>query len=182
EFEFHIVPSLGQELYLGINFWNIFGLLPPSMQISEIVSGKHILSDKPRNILSEVVAKIRSFAKSGLGKNALIFQEIDVGEAKPVKQRHFPVCPAVEKLLCAEVDRMLEMGVIKSQSAWSSPVGLVQKPGKVRLCLDSRKVNAVTKKDAYPLPQIDGILSRLPKALFISCLHLKDDYWQIPLD
>ncbi|XP_070141639.1 uncharacterized protein [Drosophila kikkawai] len=78
---------------------------------------------------------------------------------------------------------MLEMGEIEeSQSAWSSPVVLVQKLGKVRLCLDSRKVNAVTKKDAYPLPQIDGILSRLPKALFISCLDLKDAYWQIPLD
>jgi len=42
--EFHIVPSLGQELYLGIHFWNTFDLLPPSMQVSEIVSGNHILS------------------------------------------------------------------------------------------------------------------------------------------
>jgi len=40
----------------------------------------------------------------------------------------------------------------------------------------------VSTKDAYPLPQIDGILSRLPKANFISSLDLKDAYWQIPLD
>jgi len=40
----------------------------------------------------------------------------------------------------------------------------------------------VTTKDAYPLPQIDGILSRLPKTNFISSLDLKDAYWQIPLD
>jgi len=51
---------------------------------------------------------------------------------------------------------------------------LVQKPGKFRLCLDSRKINALTEKDAYPLPQISGILSRLPKAEFITSLDLKD--------
>jgi len=75
---------------------------------------------------------------------------------------------------------MLKLGVIEdSDSAWSSLVVLVKKPGKVRLCLDSRKVNAVTREDAYPLPQIDG---RLPKTMFISSLDLKDAYWQIPLD
>jgi len=58
----------------------------------------------------------------------------------------------------------------------------VQKPGKVRLCLDSKKTNIATKKDAYPLPQIDGILGRLPKAICISSQDLKDAYWQIPLE
>jgi len=50
------------------------------------------------------------------------------------------------------------------------------------LCLDSRKINASTEKDACPLPQISGILSRLPKAEFITSLDLKDAYWQVPLD
>jgi len=78
---------------------------------------------------------------------------------------------------------MLKLGVIEeSDSPWSSPVVLVQKPGKVRLCLDSKKTNIATKKDAYPLPQIDGILGRLPKAICISSQDLKDAYWQIPLE
>ncbi|KAH8336090.1 hypothetical protein KR074_000017, partial [Drosophila pseudoananassae] len=124
-----------------------------------------------------------SFAKLGLGKTHLISHSIDVGDTKAVKQRHYPVSPAVEKLLYGEVDRMMRLGVIEeSQSAWSSPVVLVQKPGKVRLCLDCRKVNSFTQGDAYPLPQIDAILSRLPRAMFISSLDLKDAYWQIPLD
>nr|XP_044248841.1 uncharacterized protein LOC123002541 [Drosophila takahashii] len=59
---------------------------------------------------------------------------------------------------------------------------MVTKPGKVRICLDCRKVNSFTEKDAYPLPQISGILSRLPKAEYISSLDLKDAYWQVPLD
>jgi len=78
-------------------------------------------------------------------------------------------------LLYEEVNRMISLGVIEeSDSFWYSPVVLVQKPGKFRLCLDIRKVNAVTKRDAYPLPQIDAILSRLPKANFISSIDLKD--------
>ncbi|KAH8324069.1 hypothetical protein KR074_007481, partial [Drosophila pseudoananassae] len=105
-----------------------------------------------------------SFAKLGLGKTQLISHSIVVGDAKAVKQSHYTVSPAVEKLLYGEVDRMLKLGVIEeAESAWSSPVVLVQKPGTVRLCLDCRKVNSFKQGDAYP--QIDAILSRLPKAL-----------------
>jgi len=83
----------------------------------------------------------------------------------------------------AEVDRMFQLGVIKeSESAWSPPIVMVTKPDKVRICLDCRKVNSFTEKDAYPLPQICGILSRLPRAEYITSLDLKDAYWQVPLE
>ncbi|KAH8406928.1 hypothetical protein KR222_007158, partial [Zaprionus bogoriensis] len=109
-----------------------------------------------------------SFTQEGLGKTNLITHSIDVGKAKPVKQRHFPVSPAVEKSMYAEIDRMLKLGVIEeSESAWSSPIVMVTKPGKVRICLDCRKVNSFTEKDAYPLPQISEILNERPIA-FIS--------------
>lgn len=45
----------------------------------------------------------------------------------------------------------------------------------------ARKLNEGTKEDAYLLPNIDGILSCLPKANVISKLDLKDAYWQIAL-
>lgn len=53
--------------------------------------------------------------------------------------------------------------------------------GKNGLCLDSRKGNEVTIKNAYPILNIDGILSRLPEATFITSLDLKDALWQILL-
>lgn len=59
---------------------------------------------------------------------------------------------------------------------------LVIKPGKVRLCIDARRLNSVTKKYAYPLPNIEGIFARLPKANLITKLDLKDAFWQISLD
>lgn len=51
-----------------------------------------------------------------------------------------------------------------------------------RLIYDSREVNKVTLKDAYPLPHVDGILSRLPSARFITGLDMKHAFWQIPLE
>ncbi|XP_036347809.1 uncharacterized protein LOC118757180, partial [Rhagoletis pomonella] len=130
----------------------------------------------------EVVKALFPNATKALGRTTFIQHHIDVGDAKPVKQRFYPVSPAVEKLLYKEIDRMLQLDVIEpSVSAWSSPMRLVVKPNKVRLCLDARRLNEVTKKDAYPLPSIDGILSRLPSANIITKLDLKDAYWQIEL-
>jgi len=78
---------------------------------------------------------------------------------------------------------MLCLGVIEeTNSSWSSPVTLVQKGPKNRLCLDARKVNSRTIKDAYLQPHIEGLLSRLQEMYYISAIDLKDAIWQIPLE
>jgi len=65
---------------------------------------------------------------------------------------------------------------------WSNRVTLVQKPGKNRSCLDARKLNKVTIKDAYPLQNIESILSRLDQPIYISSSDLKHVIWQMELD
>ncbi len=78
---------------------------------------------------------------------------------------------------------MLELGVIEeSHSDWASPIVLVPKmDGSVRFCVDYRRVNAVSKFDAYPMPRVDELLDRLGVAHFYSTLDLTKGYWQIPL-
>ncbi|XP_037899719.1 uncharacterized protein K02A2.6-like [Glossina fuscipes] len=190
--ELFIIPSLSQSLYLGIDFWKSLNILPDfslfSISDTEFKEKNQEakfckLDAAQKSSLQDVIKLFPSFAKEGLGKTKLIAHSIDVGNCRPIKQRHYPVSPVIEKMIYEELDRMLNLGVIEeSLSPWSSPVVLVRKPGKNRLCLDSRKVNMVTVKDAYPLPFIDGILSRLPKAKFITGLDLKDAFWQISLD
>lgn len=189
---FYIAPSLSQEVYLGVNFWKAFNIAPHIFNdISEISQDEpniedpkmHDLSNTQKNILSQIISEFPSCEELGLGKTHLLTHSIDTGNASPIKQRHYPYSPAMQALIYEEVDRMLASDVIEeSNSDWSSPIVLVKKPGKVRLCLDSRKLNTVTKKLAYPLPHIEGLLSRLSDTRFISSVDLKDAFWQIELD
>ena len=48
--------------------------------------------------------------------------------------------------------------------------------------MDYRQVNAVTVKDAYPLPRIDDSLFALSRAKWFSTLDLASGYWQVLMD
>lgn len=199
-----VIPSLTQILYLGIDFWNKFSLKPafveecskPSFETTILSSvfknlnleslshDRHHLTNEQQVKLRETIAFFPSSAVQGLGKTSLTTHKITlINDAKPVKQRLYSVSPAVQAEINLEIDRMLKLGVIEeSESPWCSPMAVVRKAnGKTRLCLDARKLNDLTVKDAYPIPLIDGLLSRLGGTHFISSIDLKDAFWQIPL-
>lgn len=185
---FFIVPSLKGQAYLGIDFWSKFQIAPHlvsaiSSSLSETSSKRHPLSLAQQSQLKEVMSSFPSYSKDGLGRTSVLEHEIDVGKSKPVKQRYYAISPIKQEQLCGEIDRMLKNDIIEeSSSSWCSPVVAVAKPnGSVRLCLDLRKVNSLTIKDAYPLPLIDGLLGRLQETKFISKIDLKEAFWQIPL-
>lgn len=118
------------------------------------------------------------------GRTDVIRHRIDTGDAVPVKQRYYPVSPKIQGEINAQVDEMLRDGVIEpSKSPWSSPVILVpKKDGSRRFVVDFRKVNSLSRKDAYPLPYIATILDRLKGAKWVSTLDLEKGYWQVEME
>ena len=47
--------------------------------------------------------------------------------------------------------------------------------------MDVRRVNAVTQKDAHPMPRVDDILDQFGGAKYFTTLDLDSGYWQVPL-
>ena len=126
------------------------------------------------------------FVLSGedLDCTTLAEHRIDTGDHAPIKQ--YPRrTPFVQRAKIASlISDMEKKGVISpSVSPWASPVVLVsKKDGSTRFCVDFRRLNAITKKDVYPLPRIEDILDTLGKARYFTTLDLSAGYWQIPLD
>jgi len=124
-----------------------------------------------------------TFATSSLdlGFCPLVQHDIDTGDARPIRQSpRIPLMSARE----AEdeiLDEMLLSGVIEpSTSSWVSPVCLVKKKdGTYRFCIDYRCVNAVSKKDAYPIPNIQDALDNLRGAKYFATFDLLSGYWQL---
>ena len=59
---------------------------------------------------------------------------------------------------------------------------MVPKPdGSGRLCVDFRKLIAVSEPDPYPMPRVDALLDRLGGARFLSKLDMNKAYWQVKI-
>ncbi|KAL5018579.1 hypothetical protein ScPMuIL_004301, partial [Solemya velum] len=75
--------------------------------------------------------------------------------------------------------------VSPSLSPWASPIVLVEKKHDThksyRFCVDYRKLNKVTKVDAYPLPRIDDTIDVLSGSQYFSTLDLASGFWQMGL-
>lgn len=67
-------------------------------------------------------------------------------------------------------------------SRWNTPIFTVpKKDGTRRLIQDLRKVNQVTKLEAFPIPLIEDVIDRLQGATYISTLDIAWGYWQVPI-
>lgn len=194
--EILVVPDLRHELILGIDFWKTLGIVPDLRRgqwnfSSELLSNPEVsviqcesdLTNDQQSRLQRVVSSYFDSIGDRLGCTSMVKHKISIN-SPPIKQRYYPVSPFKQKLIDIEIDKMLAAGVIEnSNSSWSSPVLLVpKKDGEMRFCVDFRKVNALSERDAYPLPYISAILDKLGGARFLSSLDLKSAYWQVELE
>ena len=101
----------------------------------------------------------------------------------PFKERYCRIPPHLFDEVKNHLKEMLEVGATcKSSSPWASAIVLLRKKdGSLRFCIDLRKLNAQTIKDAYSLPHIDETLDCLGEATVFTSLDLRSGYWQVEM-
>ena len=190
---FAILPTLQDDILVGVDLWARLKINIPPPPRRHGGTGipscgvTHGLADrtpeeeeKLQRFLEEELKKFQNVT----GPTPVLSHKIRVKpHTAPIKQRYRPRNPAMQAIIDQEVAEMEKEGIIEpSNSAWSSPVVIVKKKnGKARFCIDFRKVNEVTEKDAYPLPQVTATLDKLRGARYLTTLDLKSGYWQVPL-
>ena len=119
-----------------------------------------------------------------LGEVREVQHGIVTGDSPPIRQPVRRVPFALREKVAGLVNDMLSGGIIReSDSPWASPVVLVKKKsGDLRFCVDYRRLNAVTRKDVFPIPRIDDLLDQLNGKRVFSTLDAKSGYWQIQVD
>ncbi|KAF4646575.1 hypothetical protein FOZ61_005597, partial [Perkinsus olseni] len=100
---------------------------------------------------------------------------VETGGAPPICERVRPIPHKYREEITALLKEMEEMGVIRrSTSAWRFPCVFVpKKNGKVRMCIDYRKLNKACHTEAYPVPRPDDVQEHLGGARVFSTLDLR---------
>ena len=129
-------------------------------------------------------ADVFSKHKADIGCCNFVEHEIELEEgAVPHREGARRMTPHKSEARRAEIEMLLEYDMIEpSKSPWACGVVMAKKKGgQLRFCCDFRYLNAVTIKDAYPIPRIDESLSKLGDAKFFTTLDLGSAFWQVPL-
>ena len=141
-------------------------------QIPEERSAVHTLLKRYKQIFAFEITDLK-YAKG-------IEHYISTGDVEPISQRNYRYGFEDRKTIIKQAEEWLKAGIIEeSTSPWSNPIVLVKKDGKTRLCLDFRKLNAITEVHKYPIPLVDECLDNIAGCKFISMFDLRSGFLQI---
>jgi transposase InsO family protein/predicted aspartyl protease len=141
-----------------------------------------LTADQRRITLELIEDFVESFSTGpfDIGRTDLLEHSIDTGNSRPVREPLRRHAQAHLEFIDAHVEKMLDEGIIeRSSSPWASNLVLVtKKTGELRVCVDYRRLNSLTVKDAYPVPRIDSCLDALAGSAWYSNFDLRQGYWQ----
>ena len=144
------------------------------------------LPDDQRRALPQLLAKnsdVFAWTDLDLGYTEAVKHRIPVTSEVPIAQPYRRIPPSQFEDVRQHIQELADKGVIRpSSSPYASPIVIVRKKdGSIRLCVDYRKLNAITRRDAFPLRRIDETLDAIGGASFFSTLDLASGYHQVAM-
>ncbi len=145
---------------------------------------KSNLNRREQRLLRQLLRKHQAlWVGNRTGTCDTVQHHIQLDTARPVVMRPRKIPLDRQKVVEAEIDMMLEAGVVRpSKSPFAAEVVLVKKKdGKWRFCVDYRLLNQHTILDKHPLPRIQDLLHTVRDSTHFVSLDLRSGYWQIPM-
>ena len=126
---------------------------------------------------------IFSLEPSEIGCTDMAEHVIELLDTEPFKERFRCIAHLLVEEVREHIQEMLDGGMIHpSQSPWCNMVVLVhKKDGGLQFCIDFCRLKSRTKKDAYPLPQMQETMESMVGDWFFSTMDLKSGFWQVKM-
>ena len=133
--------------------------------------------------LTQLKENYKDIIQDEPGRTCLVHHDILRGNSPTIRLPPYRLAHTAQEVLREEIKSLLEQNIIEpSKSPWSAPIVLApKKDGRTRMCVDYRKLNALTTGDPYPLPHIEDLINDIGRAKYITTLDLTKGYYQVPM-
>lgn len=158
------------------------GCATPKETVRDLVYGEKLSEEQ----ITEIKGLTNKYAKIFTDKPGtfnLVEHCVTLTSEEPVRSRPYTVPYAIRSELRSEIEKMLELGVIrKSTSPYASPVVIVaKKDGSKRVCIDYRKLNKLTVPDPEPMTPAADVFQNIGQDQYFTKIDLSKGYWQVPV-
>lgn len=188
----HVDTHLEPELF-KITFYNgitgeetVFGDGELPAEISEFEMETQPAKTKPQTPLPSEFTKLLEKYECVFEENGpptdLAIHKIELTD-KTEKPKIYPVAGKYVASVTKMINEMLENDIIEPcDGPWIFPLAITPKKGnEIRLCVDFRELNAVTRPDKYPIPPMNELLRDIQPGALLSIIDLKSGFWQVPI-
>ena len=153
--------------------------------LSKMDLGSGLTEDEALKVQDLVDQKLQAFLvhddDDDQGDCDAVVHSIRLKDQETFKLPHHKIPPTQWDEVREYLKKALDRGIIRpSSSPYASPVVIVRKPcGAIRLCVDYRRLNSKSHKDAYPLPRIEDALEVMKGAKYFCSLDLAHGFHQV---
>ena len=143
------------------------------------------VSSKPETRVSESLVSEFQDVFTGLGCITTDCHLYTDPSVEPVIDPPRRIPYAIRDQVKAELERMENLGVIVRETKptpWVNSMTIVQKPNKIRVCLDPTKLNKAIQRSHHPTKTVEEVAASMPNATIMSSFDASCGFWQIGLD